>query len=142
MLGFKGSLGKKMVLLDRIELSTSPLPMECSTTELQQRNAGAVAVPARRHYCHSGTGRARMSAGAWQGVSPPGETSGEAMVERRKAELRAEREARLADALRRNLRRRKEAGEAAKPRVSETMEQRSNSVAKVNHDRETSDVPD
>lgn len=26
-----------MVLLDRIELSTSPLPMECSTTELQQR---------------------------------------------------------------------------------------------------------
>jgi hypothetical protein len=28
-----------MVLLDRIELSTSPLPMECSTTELQQRRA-------------------------------------------------------------------------------------------------------
>ena len=26
-----------MVLLDRIELSTSPLPRECSTTELQQR---------------------------------------------------------------------------------------------------------
>ena len=26
-----------MVLPDRIELSTSPLPMECSTTELQQR---------------------------------------------------------------------------------------------------------
>ncbi len=25
-----------MVLLDRIELSTSPLPRECSTTELQQ----------------------------------------------------------------------------------------------------------
>ncbi len=35
------------------------------------------------------------------------------MVERRKAELRAEREARLAEALRRNLRRRKEAGGAA-----------------------------
>ena len=30
-----------MVLLDRIELSTSPLPMECSTTELQQRDLGA-----------------------------------------------------------------------------------------------------
>ena len=28
---------KNMVLLDRIELSTSPLPRECSTTELQQR---------------------------------------------------------------------------------------------------------
>jgi hypothetical protein len=36
-LGF--SMGR-MVLLDRIELSTSPLPRECSTTELQQRRAG------------------------------------------------------------------------------------------------------
>ena len=31
-----------MVLPDRIELSTSPLPMECSTTELRQR------APAKR----------------------------------------------------------------------------------------------
>ena len=30
-----------MVLLDRIELSTSPLPRECPTTELQQRREGA-----------------------------------------------------------------------------------------------------
>jgi hypothetical protein len=30
----------KMVLLERIELSTSPLPMVCSTTELQQRDRG------------------------------------------------------------------------------------------------------
>lgn len=29
-----------MVLLDRIELSTSPLPRECSTTELQQLAGG------------------------------------------------------------------------------------------------------
>ena len=28
-----------MVLLDRIELSTSSLPMKCSTTELQQHAA-------------------------------------------------------------------------------------------------------
>lgn len=28
--------GEMLVLLDRIELSTSPLPRECSTTELQQ----------------------------------------------------------------------------------------------------------
>jgi hypothetical protein len=28
---------ENMVLLDRIELSASPLPRECSTTELQQR---------------------------------------------------------------------------------------------------------
>src|ERR1700723_3448466 len=30
----------KMVLPDRIELSTSPLPMECSTTELRQHALG------------------------------------------------------------------------------------------------------
>ena len=30
-------LWRELVLLDRIELSTSPLPRECSTTELQQR---------------------------------------------------------------------------------------------------------
>ena len=29
-----------MVLLERIELSTSPLPRECSTSELQQRRVG------------------------------------------------------------------------------------------------------
>src|SRR5216683_821311 len=28
---------RELVLPDRIELSTSPLPMECSTTELRQR---------------------------------------------------------------------------------------------------------
>ncbi len=31
------SHGLKLVLLEGIELSTSPLPRECSTTELQQR---------------------------------------------------------------------------------------------------------
>ena len=31
------SVGGKMVLPERIELSTSPLPRECSTTELRQR---------------------------------------------------------------------------------------------------------
>jgi hypothetical protein len=33
----EGETLRKMVLPDRIELSTSPLPMECSTTELRQR---------------------------------------------------------------------------------------------------------
>src|SRR3954462_8977870 len=41
-----------MVLLDRIELSTSPLPRECSTTELQQRRCEAGGL------CHSGPGPA------------------------------------------------------------------------------------
>ena len=38
-----------MVLLERIELSASPLPRECSTTELQQRprwNPGLSKLPA------------------------------------------------------------------------------------------------
>ena len=33
-------IGGNVVLPDRIELSTSPLPMECSTTELRQRPEG------------------------------------------------------------------------------------------------------
>jgi hypothetical protein len=38
VLQIKGFLrGRGLVLPDRIELSTSPLPMECSTTELRQR---------------------------------------------------------------------------------------------------------
>src|SRR6478609_6105243 len=32
----EGDFRREMVLPDRIELSTSPLPMECSTTELRQ----------------------------------------------------------------------------------------------------------
>jgi hypothetical protein len=32
-----GFTRERLVLPDRIELSTSPLPMECSTTELRQR---------------------------------------------------------------------------------------------------------
>ena len=43
-----------MVLLDRIELSASPLPRECSTTELQQHRARmrrtCTVIVA---YCHS-----------------------------------------------------------------------------------------
>ena len=35
-----------MVLPDRIELSTSPLPRESSTTELRQRDEGELAAPA------------------------------------------------------------------------------------------------
>ena len=34
----------RMVLPDRIELSTSPLPMECSTTELRQHDPGGARI--------------------------------------------------------------------------------------------------
>ena len=42
--------GDRLVLRERIELSTSPLPMECSTTELPQqvRRPGRVAVAVKR----------------------------------------------------------------------------------------------
>ena len=41
--------GGTLVLPDRIELSTSPLPMECSTTELRQPDWRSVAEPT--HIC-------------------------------------------------------------------------------------------
>src|SRR5262245_45662749 len=49
-------LRNDMVLPDRIELSTSPLPRECSTTELRQRRAaGHENLAARRAVpCHMG----------------------------------------------------------------------------------------
>jgi hypothetical protein len=34
---YYNALGDIVVLLERIELSTSPLPRECSASELQQR---------------------------------------------------------------------------------------------------------
>src|SRR3954447_7639019 len=40
---------RKMVLPDRIELSTSPLPMECSTTELRQHARYRRIGPKRRY---------------------------------------------------------------------------------------------
>jgi hypothetical protein len=52
-----------MVLPDRIELSTSPLPMECSTTELRQRFAsGAASGPAAaRRFCHRAAANATIA---------------------------------------------------------------------------------
>src|SRR3954463_3547953 len=45
-----------MVLPDRIELSTSPLPMECSTTELRQhariKRIGQKGLTRRADPCH------------------------------------------------------------------------------------------
>ena len=46
-----------MVLQERIELSTSPLPRECSTTELLQHLRRA--VKKRSASCHSKEGMAR-----------------------------------------------------------------------------------
>jgi site-specific DNA recombinase len=49
--GFSGEKSE-MVLQERIELSTSPLPRECSTTELlQRRGAGEIDAIAKRCKC-------------------------------------------------------------------------------------------
>jgi hypothetical protein len=62
------TIGIKMVLPDRIELSTSPLPMECSTTELRQHAPDPKNRPKRPYKaadpCHkvrvgASTGKAR-----------------------------------------------------------------------------------
>jgi hypothetical protein len=93
-----------MVLPDRIELSTSPLPRECSTTELRQR--ADLAMGPRGRY----TRRRRLTRRAASGtLLPMSETP--RLTPARQAE-RAARDKRLAEALRANLRRRKEQARA------------------------------
>ena len=56
------SRARKLVLLEGIELSTSPLPRGCSTTELQQRpigNAGRRGIPPGRR-CVQGAALTRI----------------------------------------------------------------------------------
>src|SRR4028119_803140 len=45
--------GRGMVLRERIELSTSPLPMECSTTELPQHSVTGTVTPPDRLVQHA-----------------------------------------------------------------------------------------
>ena len=122
-----------MVLPVRIELTTSPLPRGCSTTELRQRRARAISddgmrprdgaflatrpqVAQARPPCQ--VERTRPSARQPISVSLP------AMNERPKAVQKARRERRLGTALRDNLKRRKaqarsrsaaDGGERARP---------------------------
>ena len=101
-----------LVLPDRIELSTSPLPRECSTTELRQHLALTAALvpqgrqafkPRRRRVSLTaapGSGRT-LNSGRMQGMTDKPRSA--------KDGARKAREARLAAALRANLRRRKDA---------------------------------
>jgi hypothetical protein len=85
-----------MVLPDRIELSTSSLPMKCSTTELRQR-AGPEIIRLVRHV--KSAGPMRLDAGAPSpNLLPMTDT---------KALQRGRREARRGAELRENLKRRK-----------------------------------
>jgi hypothetical protein len=113
------------VLPDRIELSTSPLPMECSTTELRQRardTDSAETAPTRRaDPCHKDPARARLVQSA-KGLKRPqswfregtGQQTGFTMKDdKNKPEgwsrnpARHARQDRLKLALRENLKRRK-----------------------------------
>jgi hypothetical protein len=66
-----------MVLPGRIELTTSPLPRGCSTTELRQQESGAIrsGAPEAGGNCHKGWRRARIvrprSALMWPGAKSP-----------------------------------------------------------------------
>jgi hypothetical protein len=99
-----------MVLPEGIELSTSPLPRECSTTELRQRRVGGrgIASDVRRV---QGVGLAPCGAlgSCWRmDKTPPSRSA-------RPRDASAARQARLereAAALRENLRKRKEQARA------------------------------
>ena len=86
-----------MVLLERIELSASPLPRVRSTTELQQRPFGARAYPCEARQCQD-TLNANLNAQALIAIAFR-------MSEDTSKNL--SREERLAAKLRENLRRRK-----------------------------------
>ncbi len=119
------------MLLEGIELSTSPLPRGCSTTELQQRrisDAGAAGIPPAVR----GTQAAGLAGGGltWGGAdhfstAMDKETEGKpsarpAVTARAAAELAARR-AREAAALRANLRRRKEQARARELRADDEV---------------------
>ena len=94
------------MLLEGIELSTSPLPRECSTTELQQRakaRGGFIGwLPLPRNPAVIDTVAATSHIPRVPQPPKPEPTLTPAA-----ARARAEREARQAEALRANLRRRK-----------------------------------
>jgi hypothetical protein len=119
--------GSRLVLLEGIELSTSPLPRGCSTTELQQRrsgNTGAAGYTARQ----ARRARQRLDVG-WQGsflCAMDNETDTKlparpTLTKRAAADLAARR-AREAASLRTNLRRRKEQARAREQKLPEAGE--------------------
>src|SRR5579871_3311137 len=109
-----------MVLPHRIELWTSPLPRECSTTELRQREktGGRRTGPAeRRGKCHTGVPGARIAGVPGRRNLPPAAAlapgtshccrAKTGAMTQGKASERERRSERLAEALKQNLRRRK-----------------------------------
>src|SRR5690606_5132608 len=100
----KGTQTKCLILLvlpARIERATSPLPRECSTTELRQQHAGR---GQRRPYCHMAAAASSETPDRNRAILA--DMSGDQGDKAREAARKA-REERLAAALRANLRRRK-----------------------------------
>ena len=94
-----------VVLPDRIELSTSPLPRECSTTELRQHRRGWIAdVPGR---IRAGTARSLPQGRPWRNLLPEPPKARPAVTETPKDPQKERRAQRLSAALRDNLKRRK-----------------------------------
>ena len=86
-----------MVLLERIELSTSPLPRECSTSELQQRRARVLK-------CNLGPVQGQSGRNLMPGLE---ETMTGKTANKTGGEKAPSREDRLKSALKANLARRK-----------------------------------
>ena len=137
------NLAVKLVLPVGIEPTTSPLPRECSTTELRQRRCGAGPAEGRKQI-HDDPAIGKAAGRSAARIGRPGRefsvgsshrltVSALSLLHRamgddsspisRKSDERAAREERLAKALRENLRRRKEQARAQKQ-------------ARVPHDKE------
>ena len=99
-----------MVLLDRIELSTSSLPMTRSTTELQQQPDRPQTHVRRAGAAYGGTPLACQGARLDDAAISPHR----AAVSKPPSSADIERERRLAEALRANLRKRKAKAREAK----------------------------
>lgn len=99
-----------MVLLDRIELSTSSLPMTRSTTELQQQPDRPQTHVCRAGAAYGGTPFACQGARLDDAKISPHR----ARVSKPPSPADLERERRLAEALRENLRKRKAQAREAK----------------------------
>ena len=108
-------LAETMVLPERIELSTSPLPRGCSTTELRQRGAGASGQGIHEALA---LGNRLTALRRSPSIAAMAETP--RLTPTRRDEHAARRE-RLARALRDNLRRRKEQGRAREPHKADRV---------------------
>lgn len=97
-----------MVPPERIELSTSPLPMVRSTTELRRPFKTRRTMPLADKMSTASCAKSRYKVGMTKTPRDPGEKPALQPLQRQPAASESERLERQAEALRANLRRRKE----------------------------------